>query len=195
MMYHRKHHQPENIMFYRYFIGFLVGFIVGYLAPVATYSEAPKQQKKQVVVKTEVHAVSEWMVKNSSYGLTKQEALEIATVAYTEAKRQGVDPRMILAIMRTESTFRKNVKSYAGALGVMQVIPKWHPDKGITKENGFDLKTNVSAGVAVYKEYLNKHNDIEKALLQYNGALNIPNAPYANKVLDHYTNLNLYLTT
>jgi soluble lytic murein transglycosylase-like protein len=44
------------------------------------------------------------------------------------AKEAGVDPFLMMAMARQESTFRASIKSHAGATGVMQVMPataKW----------------------------------------------------------------------
>ncbi len=35
----------------------------------------------------------------------------------------GLDPRLLLAVMRTESRFRPNIVSRAGAVGLMQITP------------------------------------------------------------------------
>ncbi|MFQ5459099.1 MAG: lytic transglycosylase domain-containing protein, partial [Myxococcota bacterium] len=40
-----------------------------------------------------------------------------------EAARYGVDPRMAWAVMREESTYRPRIRSPAGAVGLMQVMP------------------------------------------------------------------------
>jgi soluble lytic murein transglycosylase-like protein len=72
-----------------------------------------------------------------------------------------------------------------GAQGLMQVIPKWHPDKIDVKADRsamFDPDTNIRVGALVLKEYIQTTGSIERALQQYNGSSD-PAAPYANKVM------------
>jgi soluble lytic murein transglycosylase len=40
------------------------------------------------------------------------------------AKRQKIEPAWILGILRQESAFRKDARSHAGALGLMQLMPR-----------------------------------------------------------------------
>jgi soluble lytic murein transglycosylase-like protein len=41
-----------------------------------------------------------------------------------EAPRRGTDPRLVWAVMREESTYRPRVRSPAGAVGLMQIMPQ-----------------------------------------------------------------------
>ncbi len=49
--------------------------------------------------------------------------LHLRDAATTAAENSGLDPAMILAIMRTESLFMANAHSPAGAIGLMQLMP------------------------------------------------------------------------
>lgn len=40
------------------------------------------------------------------------------------AKRYGLDPNLLLAVMRVESAYQKHIVSYAGAVGLMQIMPR-----------------------------------------------------------------------
>lgn len=40
------------------------------------------------------------------------------------AGRHGLDPNLLLAVMRVESAFQKHIVSYAGAVGLMQIMPR-----------------------------------------------------------------------
>ncbi len=40
------------------------------------------------------------------------------------ANRYGLDPNLLLAVMRVESAFQKHIVSYAGAVGLMQIMPR-----------------------------------------------------------------------
>ena len=97
------------------------------------------------------------------------------------------DPFLIVALMKVESSFNSYAISNSNALGLSQVIPKYHKDKirQITKEFGyfdiFDIKQNIKLGVMVYEEYLNQLGSVSKALTQYNG--NQPDIPYDKMVM------------
>ena len=47
----------------------------------------------------------------------------------TKAEDYGHDPLMVIAIGHTESRFKKNAKSKAGAVGMMQALPKYYCPK------------------------------------------------------------------
>jgi hypothetical protein len=67
-----------------------------------------------------------------------------------EAHRQGVDPVLAAAVSWRESSFIRTAKSKAGAVGPMQVIPKfWCNGKSC------DL---IEAGVRALKYYTTKYN-------------------------------------
>jgi len=40
------------------------------------------------------------------------------------ANRYGLDPNLLLAVMRVESAYQKHIVSYAGAVGLMQIMPR-----------------------------------------------------------------------
>jgi len=40
------------------------------------------------------------------------------------ASRYGLDPNVLLAVMRVESVYQKHIVSYAGAVGLMQIMPR-----------------------------------------------------------------------
>jgi soluble lytic murein transglycosylase len=40
------------------------------------------------------------------------------------ARKHGVDPNLLLAVMRVESAYQKHIVSYAGAVGLMQIMPR-----------------------------------------------------------------------
>lgn len=68
-----------------------------------------------------------WGVKNGEATLAYRR-LELPLAYWPEvtqlARETGVDPYLILAVAKQESTFRATVVSHAGASGVMQLMPK-----------------------------------------------------------------------
>ena len=45
-------------------------------------------------------------------------------LAAPAAQRYGLDPNLLLAVMRVESAYQKHIVSYAGAVGLMQIMPR-----------------------------------------------------------------------
>ena len=94
------------------------------------------------------------------------------------SKETGVDPYLLLAVAKQESTFRARIQSTAGAVGVMQLMPstaRWMAEitKEITIEEVNDLhspRNSIRIG-AYYLRRLkdNTKGDIVEALAAYNG--------------------------
>ena len=75
----------------------------------------------------------------------------------------GEDPALMLSIAWNESAFRSNVKSTAGAVGPMQVIPRYWCPKG--RKKGCDL---VAAGFKAWTTYFEmEKGDEREALCRY----------------------------
>ena len=106
--------------------------------------------------------------------------------AYRAGDELAVDPLLILAIMAIESGFNPVAQSSMGAMGLMQVIPRFHPEK--LEDHGgdtalLDPAVNIRVGTQVLHEYLRRYGDMQPALQKYAGAFDEPNAHYTNKVL------------
>jgi len=106
---------------------------------------------------------------------TREEFL--VTVHY-EAKRAGLDPQLVLALIQVESNFRKYAVSPAGARGYMQVMPFWIRLIGNGEHSLFHLRTNLRYGSVILRHYLDRENgDLYRALGRYNGSLGRPEYP------------------
>ncbi len=103
----------------------------------------------------------------------------LKTVHY-EARRNGLDPQMVLGLIQVESAFRKYAVSSAGARGYMQVMPFWVKSIGEPHHNLFALRTNLRYGCVILRHYLTVENgDYFRALGRYNGSLGQPEYPSA----------------
>lgn len=93
----------------------------------------------------------------------------------------GLDPFIVQAVLETESNYIPTVQSSCGAVGLMQVIPKWHAwrmDKyGLT--DIWDPYTNILVGMDFLNESLERYGNYYQALLAYNNS-----SSYANYVLN-----------
>ncbi|MBC7802514.1 MAG: lytic transglycosylase domain-containing protein [Candidatus Parcubacteria bacterium] len=105
---------------------------------------------------------------------------ELLKTVHYEARRNGLDPQLVLGVMEIESGFRKYAVSSSGARGYMQVMPFWIRVIGEPHHNLFSLRTNLRYGCVILRHYLNiESGDYFRALGRYNGSLGRPEYPDA----------------
>lgn len=111
------------------------------------------------------------------------------------AKRYGVEPSLIEAIIRVESDFNPYAISRKGALGLMQLMPETAREIGVTKP--FNPYQNILAGTYYYRLMLERYGNHRKALYAYNcgpecvenGKIPKESKRYANNVIRVYKDL------
>ncbi len=136
-------------------------------------------------------------------GFNEEEVKTVTEVIYSESKKYHYDPMFVLAVILTESSFKRGQVSHKGARGLMQVIPFVGKDladrTGIDWDGSgtlFEPETNIKLGTFHLFEQILQFGDIKKALLAYNmgetrlrGMIRdnkpLPKA-YLNKVLENY---------
>ena len=85
-----------------------------------------------------------------------------------EAKRQGVDPALALHVLYKETGNLKDpesARSKAGAIGIMQLMPKTAEGLGV---NPMDPMDNIRGGITYLKQMYNKYQDPRMAAAAYN---------------------------
>jgi soluble lytic murein transglycosylase len=104
------------------------------------------------------------------YPLIYEEALSAA------AQRQNLDPALVAAITRRESQFDREVASHAGAVGLMQILPRTGSElarrSGISGFEADQLKVaevNLDLGTLYLRELLDRNGGaLAPALISYN---------------------------
>jgi soluble lytic murein transglycosylase-like protein len=121
-------------------------------APLQTVAEAPKT----------LTAITE----NVKEAFFKKE-VPFGSIIYNEAKKNNISPELVAAVVHTESKFKPTARSQAGAVGLMQLVPRtgrWLGARDLTNP-----AQNIQAG-AKYLRYLTDrfNGDEQKAIAAYN---------------------------
>ncbi|HTM47589.1 MAG TPA: lytic transglycosylase domain-containing protein [Bryobacteraceae bacterium] len=83
------------------------------------------------------------------------------------ARKTGLDPGLVRAVVRKESAYDTCATSVKGAQGLMQLMPSVQTQFGVT--NPYDPGQNVEAGTRLLKQLLTQYGgDLAKALGAYN---------------------------
>ena len=95
----------------------------------------------------------------------------LQTVWY-ESRRAAIDPNLVMGLIEVESGFRKFAISSAGARGVMQVMPFWTRQLGISDASAlFQWQANMRFGCVILRHYLSlEQGNMHMALGRYNGS-------------------------
>jgi hypothetical protein len=113
----------------------------------------------------------------------------------TAARANGLDGRLLAALVWTESTFRPDVVSSAGAIGLTQLMPGTAASLGV---DPWVPTQNLDGGARYLMMQLNRFGSVELALAAYNaGPTRVANAGpgipditetqlYVIKVLERY---------
>lgn len=102
--------------------------------------------------------------------------------AYQSAGKWNVDPLLLLSMMKVESNYRERVTNGYGAVGLLQVVPRYHPEK-VKGKNLLHYRDNIEVGARILDEYLKQNQEnFKKALFKYSGG----SKSYYHKVRKHY---------
>ncbi len=90
------------------------------------------------------------------------------------AQEFNLEPALVYAVIKTESNFKVDAKSYAGALGLMQLIPstaKWiatELNEVFDRSMLLEPQTNVKYGCFYLRYLFDKFNNIDVVICAYN---------------------------
>ena len=136
--------------------------------------------------------------------LVPEEERRTAIAVVDEARRTGLAPELVLALIQVESSGNAFAVSHVGAMGLMQLRPRTAEEVAAklgVRWTGpamlFDPVTNVRLGTEYLRQLVERYQDIPTALAAYNwGPTRIGRkmrageaipAAYADKVLSKYS--------
>jgi soluble lytic murein transglycosylase-like protein len=92
---------------------------------------------------------------------------ELRALAAETARRHGLNPELVLAVVSVESAFRVDAVSPKGAQGLMQLMPATAVSLGVS--DPLDPQQNLDGGVRHLGSLLSLYRgDLRKALAAYN---------------------------
>jgi len=144
------------------------------------------------------------LVKNivfvSGVAFRKTDVKEVNKIVDELSKKYEVDPKLVKAMIKVESDYRKFAISRAGAMGLMQIMPKTFAQIGTG--DPFIIENNLEAGIKYISIQLKSFNNTEIALAAYNAGPHrvrqndnkIPNIGetriYVKKIMEIYKGAN-----
>ena len=119
----------------------------------------------------------------SRYRRPTEQVRRVVRIAERVAERHDLPAELLLAIMETESSFNPLARSSYGALGLMQVVPRFHPKivKAVGGLHRLDEPVaNIEAGAAILAAYVESSGSLRKALTRYSGGAR----NYATRIIE-----------
>jgi len=108
-------------------------------------------------------------------GLHRAEIAQVAAAIVREAKIQGIDPNLVMAVIHIESRGNTFALSPVGAMGMMQIMPSTGEELAAQldihwrgAQTLFDPLANVRMGVAYLKQLESRYGNMATALAAYN---------------------------
>lgn len=110
------------------------------------------------------------------------------------ADKYQLPRKLICAIIKAESNVEPFNKSHVGAVGLMQVYPKWHKER-IGDRNIWHISVNIDVGCNIFRHYLDKENGgLEKTFHAYlsKNATKAELDKYTGRIYKYWSKLELY---
>jgi soluble lytic murein transglycosylase len=171
-------------------VGSMVGPVAGAFQPYFPGEKSPEmvelrarlaeravhleQMEEEAALYAEAEALGiTTAVQASQLPVRQQRRLAMAIVR--EARANGLDPLLVVAVIHCESSFNNYAVSGVGAMGLMQVMPdtgSYLADKAGFKlqrhSNLFDSELNIELGTAYLANLIERFGTPERALVAYN---------------------------
>ncbi len=118
------------------------------------------------------------------------------------SRAQGVSPHLVAAVIFTESRFRHDARSEAGASGLMQLMPETAAEmadrlglQGYDASRLQEPELNIVLGVAYLKQLERRFHDTELVLAAYNAGPTVVEQWRAERKPVSYAETRHYIKT
>ncbi len=151
-----------------------------FLRPFTIEVKVPVEVEKKVPVEVEkikwmehIKMPTELFIEHLKPSLDPDVAKKIALAVDVYSKEHQLPKKLILSIIFKESSFNIFAKSKAGAIGLMQVIPKYHQDKidemGIIDNRKlYYIDNNINLGCKIWRTYYDiSKKDLDETFHRY----------------------------
>ncbi|MBG9810904.1 lytic transglycosylase [Bacillus endophyticus] len=133
----------------------------------ASSSEAEKSSSRTAFLQNQLTLSSPPSVMSPSVQASEKSDTPFMDLIHKASEEFGVDAKLIKAVITQESNFKKDAKSGAGALGLMQLMPATARSLGVL--NPLNPLENIRGGTKYLKKMLEKYDgDVSLALAAYN---------------------------
>lgn len=156
--------------------------------PKADLSERRTEDKKEKVRQGYIKYIT------NTYKVAPRAVVQILSYVESASEKFKIPASLILAVIAKESKFNPFAYSTASAEGLMQMIPKYHPEK-MDQIGGVDhiieIEGSIASGTKALSDTIHRcGGDITCGLQTYNGNAEDVEAGYANRVLAERKNFD-----
>lgn len=114
--------------------------------------------------------------------------VKYADIINQASAKYGIPSNILAGLIQTESGFNPNAKSYAGAMGLTQLMPGTAKSLGVS--NAYDPYQNIMGGANYLAQMISRFGNVRDALSAYNmgpgnQSKGKTNYSYADKVLGY----------
>jgi soluble lytic murein transglycosylase-like protein len=102
----------------------------------------------------------------SAYQVAPQTAQNVAPIILNNATKYDLPPLTLAALIQQESSYRSNVTSVAGAVGLTQVMPRYWQQT--CPGDLYDPAINIACGSYILARYTQSGGSLKKGLGYYN---------------------------
>jgi hypothetical protein len=100
-------------------------------------------------------------------GSTALDNADLRRLVEKISRDHGIDPKLVDALVRVESSYNPNAVSRRGAMGLMQLMPDTAKRLGV--DDPFDPEKNIRGGVKEFSRLVNQYSgNLQLALAAYN---------------------------